>query len=83
MQLMPSTAASHGVDPFDPAQAIDAAAQILAGNLQQFGSLPLALAAYNAGAGAVESYGGIPPYTQTQNYVKSVTAAMNAMGGQV
>ncbi|MHB1503198.1 MAG: transglycosylase SLT domain-containing protein [Acidimicrobiales bacterium] len=76
MQLMPATAASHGVDPFDPAQAIPAAAAILAGNLQAFGSVPLALAAYNAGAGAVERYGGIPPYSQTQSYVSSVIANM-------
>jgi cell wall-associated NlpC family hydrolase len=83
MQLMPATAASHGVDPFDPAQAVDAAAQILASNLQQFGSLPLALAAYNAGAGAVQEYGGIPPYPQTQAYVQKVIASMETMGGTV
>jgi cell wall-associated NlpC family hydrolase len=70
MQLMPSTAASHGVNAFDPAQAIQAAAQIFHANLKQFhGSVPLALAAYNAGAGAVQQYGGIPPYSETQNYV--------------
>jgi cell wall-associated NlpC family hydrolase len=77
MQLMPSTAAGIGVNAFDPNQAITAAARILSRNLNEFGgSVPLALAAYNAGAGAVKQYGGIPPYTQTQNYVKSITAMM-------
>ncbi len=72
MQLMPSTAAGLGVDPFNPAQAIDGAAQLLSGYINQFGSIPLALAAYNAGPGAVERYGGIPPYAQTQSYVQEV-----------
>jgi cell wall-associated NlpC family hydrolase len=77
MQLMPSTAAGIGVNAFDPNQAITAAARILSRNLNEFGgSVPLALAAYNAGAGAVKQYGGIPPYAQTQNYVKSITAMM-------
>ena len=77
MQLMPSTAAGIGVNAFDPNQAIPAAARILSRNLNEFGgSVPLALAAYNAGAGAVKQYGGIPPYSQTQNYVKSITAMM-------
>lgn len=81
MQLMPATAAGQGVDPFNPTQAINAAARILAGNLAQFGgSVPLALAAYNAGAGAVAKYGGIPPYSETQNYVRSITAMMAAGG---
>jgi cell wall-associated NlpC family hydrolase len=80
MQLMPSTAASLGVNAYDPTQAITAAAKILSGNLAQFGSVPLALAAYNAGAGAVSQYGGIPPYAETQNYVRSITAMMAAGG---
>lgn len=79
MQIMPSTAAGLGVDPMDPAQAINGAAQILAGNLRQFGgSVPLALAAYNAGAGAVEEYGGIPPYPETQAYVQKITSLIGA-----
>jgi cell wall-associated NlpC family hydrolase len=78
MQLMPGTAASMNVDPFDPAQAIPAAASLLSGYLQRFGSLPLALAAYNAGPAAVATYGGVPPYQQTQQYVSAV---MNRMGG--
>jgi peptidoglycan DL-endopeptidase CwlO len=78
MQIMPGTAAGLGINPFDPAQAIDGAAQLLSGYMTQFGSIPLALAAYDAGAGAVEEYGGIPPYAETQNYV---TAIMQAIGG--
>jgi hypothetical protein len=74
MQIMPSTARGLGVDPLNPAQAVDGAARLLKRNLSDFGSLPLALAAYNAGGGAVRKYGGIPPYTETQNYVKKVQA---------
>ena len=83
MQLMPSTAASLGVDPFVPSQAIDGAARLLSGYLQQFGSIPEAVAAYNAGAGAVQQYGGVPPYPQTQAYVQSVMQAMGAGTGSV
>ena len=79
MQLMPSTAASLGVDPLDPAQAVDGAARLLAQNLNQFGSVPLALAAYNAGGGAVKTYGGVPPFPETQNYVQKVLVL--AQGG--
>lgn len=74
MQLMPQTAASLGVtDAYDPAQSIDAGARYLKGDLDRFGGdTSLALAAYNAGAGAVERYGGVPPYAETQNYVQQV-----------
>jgi hypothetical protein len=74
MQLMPSTATSLGVNPFDPAQAIPAAAQLLSAYYAKYGSWPLALAAYNAGPAAVDQYSGIPPYPQTQAYVQTVMA---------
>lgn len=77
MQLMPDTAQSLGVNPFDPAQAIDGAARLLAGHLQRFGSIDLALAAYNAGGNAVAQAGGIPNYPETQAYVQKVLSSMN------
>jgi len=73
MQLMPGTARGLGVDdPFDPAQAIDGAARMLRSLLKEFGRTDLALAAYNAGPGAVRKYDGIPPYRETQNYVRRI-----------
>ena len=72
MQLMPSTARGLGVDPRDPAQAVDGAARLLSSHLRRFGSTSLALAAYNAGPGAVERYAGVPPYRETQQYVQRV-----------
>jgi len=72
-QLMPATAAALGVtDPYDPVQSLWGGAAYLGDLLRQFGNLPLALAAYNAGPGAVERWGGIPPYPQTQAYVANV-----------
>lgn len=82
MQLMPGTARGLGVaDPFDPAQAVEGAAKLLASHLKEFGSLDLALAAYNAGGGAVRKHGGIPPSAETQAYVPKVKAALAALGG--
>jgi hypothetical protein len=81
MQLMPGTARGLGVhDSFDPQQAINGAAKLLAGHLKEFKSLPLALAAYNAGGGNVHKYGGIPPFAETQAYVPKVKKALAALG---
>lgn len=75
MQLMPATARGLGVtDSFDPAQAVDGAARLLRDLLDRFGRTDHALAAYNAGPGAVMRYGGIPPYAETRNYVAKVMA---------
>ncbi|WP_067473296.1 transglycosylase SLT domain-containing protein [Actinomadura hibisca] len=76
MQFMPGTARGLGIDPTNPAQAVDGAARLLKHNLKSLGSLPLAIAAYNAGEGAVQRYGGIPPYAETQAYVRKVQTAM-------
>jgi hypothetical protein len=82
MQIMPTTAKGLGVrNSFDPEQAINGAAKLLARNLREFKSVPLALAAYNAGGGAVHRYGGIPPYAETQAYVPKVQKALAALGG--
>jgi hypothetical protein len=82
MQLMPATARGLGVDALDPAQAVDGAARMLSSDLGRFGSLDLAIAAYNAGGGAVSRYGGIPPFAQTQAYVPKVKAAMEQLAGR-
>ncbi len=74
-QFMPATARGMGLaNPFDPQQAVPAAGRLLGGHLRAFGSIPLALAAYNAGPGAVTKYGGIPPYAETQAYVSRIMA---------
>jgi hypothetical protein len=84
-QFMPATARGVGLaDPFDPELAIPAAARLLAGHQRDFGSIPLALAAYNAGPGAVRAHGGVPPYPETRAYVAKVIALAGgaaALGG--
>jgi soluble lytic murein transglycosylase-like protein len=73
MQLMDGTARGLGVaDSFDPQQNIEGGVKFLQRLLQRYDSVPLALAAYNAGPGAVDRYGGIPPYEETQRYVTRV-----------
>jgi len=81
-QLMPGTAASLGVtDPTDPAQAIEGGAKYLRQQLDRFGGdVEKALAAYNAGPGAVAKFGGVPPYAETQAYVKKVMAYAREYG---
>jgi soluble lytic murein transglycosylase-like protein len=77
-QLMPATAAGLGVtNPLDPAQSLEGGAKYLRQQLDHFGGdLSKALAAYNAGPGAVERFGGVPPYAETQKYVQSILAAL-------
>jgi hypothetical protein len=80
-QFMPGTAASYGLrDPFDPVAAIDAQAHLMSDLLRQFGSVPLALAAYNAGSGAVGGCRCIPPYPETRAYVARILALANGTG---
>lgn len=71
-QLMPATARKLRVDPLNPAENLEGGARYLKEQYRTFGSWRLALAAYNAGPGAVKKYGGVPPYRETQNYVKII-----------
>jgi soluble lytic murein transglycosylase-like protein len=73
MQLMPATAQSLGVKAIlDPVENVQGGTQYLKSLMEKYHSIPNALAAYNAGPGAVDQHGGIPPYRETQNYVKRV-----------
>jgi soluble lytic murein transglycosylase-like protein len=82
MQLMPSNIADSKVqDPFDPAQNVDAGVSQLSGYLKKYnGNLDSALAAYNAGPGAVEQFHGVPPYRETQQYIKKIRGLLVAGG---
>lgn len=76
MQIMPTTQEELGlVDAFNPHESVEAGSHYLRKQLDRFGSVELALAAYNAGAGNVERYGGIPPFKETQEYVRKVMQA--------
>ena len=78
MQIMPHTQEELGlIDPFDPRANVYAGSQYLMHQLQRFGSVELALAAYNAGPGSVEQYGGIPPFPETQEFVRRVLVYWN------
>ncbi len=73
MQLMPQTAQDMGLtNPYDPTQNLEGGSRYLRSMIDKFGNLPLAIAAYNAGPGAVTKAHGIPPYPETQHYVKHV-----------
>jgi transglycosylase-like protein with SLT domain/D-alanyl-D-alanine carboxypeptidase-like protein/putative Flp pilus-assembly TadE/G-like protein len=80
-QFMPGTARDYGLaNPFDPASSIDAQAHLMRDLLRQFASVPLALAAYNAGAGRVSACGCIPPIPETQAYVAKILGLMGGAG---
>ena len=81
-QFMPGTAQTYGLkDPFDADKAIDAQAHLMSDLLRQFGNKPaLALAAYNAGPGAVQRYGGVPPYAETRAYVARILGILGGAG---
>jgi len=80
-QFMPGTARAYGLkDPFDAAEAIDAQAHLMHDLLRQFGSVPLALAAYNAGPAPVQRCGCIPPYPETRGYVARILGLLGGSG---
>lgn len=80
-QFIPSTAAAYGLDdPFDPVAAIDAQAHLMSDLIRRLGDPQLALAAYNAGPGAVESCGCVPDYPETQAYVSRILALLGGVG---
>jgi soluble lytic murein transglycosylase-like protein len=80
-QFMPGTAAAYGLaDPFDPAQAIDAQARLMADLMGQFGRVELALAAYNAGPAPVSACSCVPAYPETQAYVARIMALLDGAG---
>ncbi|MEM7641698.1 MAG: lytic transglycosylase domain-containing protein [Pseudomonadota bacterium] len=71
-QLMPGTARQLGVNPQVPRENLEGGARYLAMQYRKFGTWRLALAAYNAGPGAVEKHGGVPPFRETRNYVRAI-----------
>jgi hypothetical protein len=76
-QLMPGTASDMGVNPFDPMDNLRGGARYITTQLNRFGNIPHALAAYNAGPGRVIEYDGVPPFTETQGYVRNISKFYN------
>jgi hypothetical protein len=82
-QLMPGTARGLGVgNAYDPVQNMAGSIRLIRGHLDKYGNLALALSAYNAGPGAVRKYGGVPPYRETQNYIRRVTSLYKGLCGK-
>lgn len=79
MQLMPDTAAEMNVDPENPRENIEGGVKYLGKMMDRYDSLEEALAAYNAGPAAVDEYGGVPPFDETQNYVKKVLSSFRQL----
>ena len=82
-QLMPATARDLGVDPHDPVQNLHGSARYLLAQVERFGSLELALAAYNAGPEAVARHAGVPPYAETRGHVRKVMAIYRSSLGEM
>lgn len=80
-QLMPATARSLGVDPNNMQENLDGAARYFLTQLGKFGSVELALAAYNAGPHRVEEYNGVPPFRETRNYIVRINRLSGGLGG--
>ncbi len=78
-QLMPGTAKQLGVDPHDMHQNLDGAARYFLAQLSKFGSIELALAAYNAGPHRIEQYSGVPPFQETRNYITRINQLSNGL----
>lgn len=79
MQLMPDLSNKFNIDPFDPESNIKVGTRYFAEMLKKYGQIDLALAAYNAGPGAVDKYNGIPPFNETQNYVSTILAGVTRL----